>query len=62
MENLKNTNSIALAIASVCFTLFIVGRLGWVGFSAKMTYAFGSIAFGILSIFALVAILSRNKK
>jgi hypothetical protein len=62
MENLKNINFIGMLVASACFTLFKMGRLGWTGFSAKMTYVFGFIAFAILSTFALVAILSRSKK
>lgn len=62
MQNFKNVNFIGIALASVCIILFLMGRLGWTGFSTKMTYLFGSITFTILSAFALAAILSRNKK
>ena len=62
MENFKNINFIGMVVVSACSTLFIMGRLGWTGFSAKTTYVFGFIAFAILSTFALVAILSRNRK
>lgn len=62
MGNFKNIDFIGMVVASACFILFIMGRLGWTGFSAKMTYVFGFIAFGILSTFALGAILSRSRK
>jgi hypothetical protein len=60
MENFKNVNFVLMVVVSFCLTLFFMGRMGWTGFSSKVTFLFGTIAFGIMSIAAITAFISKR--